>query len=564
MQRINNERGIALIISLFIIVMLLGFSSVLILRTVNESNQARIERESMKAFFIAESGMHNGLDGLDNLINNLMLNTVNNMNPSTVISKALTNLSDGVQFLYETVEDNGNPVLIINGNRAEYTTSSSFGSGSYAYDIIITEKTNPVTVTPDTWDFPYNYRVEATGSVQGLAKNVLLSGDFTVRVQRDNFAKYALFTNRQEMSGGTNIWFTGKTNFAGPVHTNKRFNIALNPSATFDGAVTQHEQTARFYNGGWPVLLDADFNGNSDTPTFNAGFTRGVDPIALSSSAQQQDMIDQATGGNTYSTDGIYIPNSGGALTGGIYVKGNAEITLSNSGPHQTYIVQQGSQTIHVTPDKLTKTTTIWDGASGYTTYNGLPDGVDDVGTIVYVDGGINSIGGYIVAEEQATIASDQYITIEDNVTYVGATPAVGTPGTPGYVAPHNSDQDNLLGLVSWNGSVAIGHNAPDNISIHATILAQNDVVMVEGWSDSGVGPRGTATLLGGAISDNYGAFGTFSGSTGALLSGYGRNFVYDQRMAIGNAPPYFPSLNTFIAFTNDITDKMIWQESGL
>jgi hypothetical protein len=31
--------------------------------------------------------------------------------------------------------------------------------------------------------------------------------------------------------------------------------------------------------------------------------------------------------------------------------------------------------------------------------------------------------------------------------------------------------------------------------------------------------------------------------------------------MALGEAPPYFPTLNTFIAFTNDITDKLVWQE---
>jgi hypothetical protein len=27
-----------------------------------------------------------------------------------------------------------------------------------------------------------------------------------------------------------------------------------------------------------------------------------------------------------------------------------------------------------------------------------------------------------------------------------------------------------------------------------------------------------------------------------------------------GKAPPYYPSLSTFIAFTNDITDKLVWQ----
>ena len=54
-----------------------------------------------------------------------------------------------------------------------------------------------------------------------------------------------------------------------------------------------------------------------------------------------------------------------------------------------------------------------------------------------------------------------------------------------------------------------------------------------------------------------------FNGTTGDLVHGYGRNFVYDSRMQLGSAPPYFPSLNTFTAFTNELTDKLTWQEGG-
>jgi len=59
------------------------------------------------------------------------------------------------------------------------------------------------------------------------------------------------------------------------------------------------------------------------------------------------------------------------------------------------------------------------------------------------------------------------------------------------------------------------------------------------------------------------GAFGLFNGETGNYLTGYGRNFVYDARMMEGKTPPYFPTLNAFIAFTNDILDKIVWQIGG-
>ena len=153
-------------------------------------------------------------------------------------------------------------------------------------------------------------------------------------------------------------------------------------------------------------------------------------------------------------------------------------------------------------------------------------------------------------------------MSITNNILYQDYTPGVGTPGTAGYVPPTADGATNLLGLVSWAGNVRISTSAPNNINVHSTILARQGVFQVDNYSSGA--PRGTATLLGGIISDDYGAFGTFNGSTGQQVSGYGRNFVYDERMETGNAPPYFPSLNTFIAFTNGITDKIVWQEGGL
>ena len=85
----------------------------------------------------------------------------------------------------------------------------------------------------------------------------------------------------------------------------------------------------------------------------------------------------------------------------------------------------------------------------------------------------------------------------------------------------------------------------------------------MDDYCDMGEVPHGTVILLGGAITQFYGAFGLFNGSTGEQLSGYGRNFVYDERMTTGTAPPYFPSMRTFIEYTNDLSDKLVWQVGG-
>ncbi len=106
-----------------------------------------------------------------------------------------------------------------------------------------------------------------------------------------------------------------------------------------------------------------------------------------------------------------------------------------------------------------------------------------------------------------------------------------------------------------------IGASAPNDVVVHSTLMAKQGIVTVDNYSTGAA--RGRATVLGGVISNNYGAFGTANFSTGAQLTGYGRNFVYDSRLETEMTPPYFPTMNTFIAFTNDINDKKFWQEGG-
>lgn len=559
----TDERGAAMIIVLFIMVVLLSLGDIFVLRAVHERNMADRERETAKAFYAAHGGSQAGLDGLNNLINNFLNNTIASSNPSSVISftTSRVNSGDGIGWLVYSVRDSNNvPVLAQNGDQAEYTANASLGDNTYQYKIVMMEKTNPVTVSPDVWDFPYNYRIESTGTTGTTSNRILLNGDFTVRVQRDNFAKYSLFTNNQTTQSGINVWFTNKTYFAGPVHTNARFNFALNPSGTFDDLIAQTDQFARFYNNGSPVSLDADYNGTRDVPVFNEAFQRNAGTITLSSPSQQVDMENQARGGETITTNGVYVPNNGASLTGGIYVRGDGAVSMAvDAGNNAVYTVTQGGTTKTITVDKTSNTTTVVGTQTD--TYNGIPDGIDDVGTLIYANGSITSLGGTVQQDTQMTVASAGDMVITNNILYQNYTPGSGTPGTIGYVPPTAEGATNLMGLVSWAGNVRIGTSAPNDISVHSTILARQGVFQVDNYSTGQ--PRGTATLLGGVITDDYGAFGTFNGSTGQQVSGYGRNFVYDERMEMGSAPPYFPSLNTFIAFTNGIADKLIWQEGG-
>lgn len=561
---LKDTRGVAMVMALMFSAVLFIVSGIFMLRVTHENRMVDKELGLQKTFYAAQAASQLALAEIDTFINTDLLNTVSNANPNSVINytKQKVNQGKSIEWLVYAVRKNNVPVLTQNEDQAEYSAGGTINGYAYRYDIVITQNGDPYSSGVDAWEFPLFYKIISSAGSGGLLQMVYLNGDFTVRVQRDNFAKYALFTNQQNTETGETVWFTDKTNFAGPVHTNDRFNFALNPSATFEGLVTQDSQWARFYNDGSPLLINADANGTTDVPLFHSSFTRDAGDIQLSSPVQQQDMADQAKGGKNINKNGIYIPANGNTLSGGIYVRGNGVVTLSVQNSKPVYTITQGSSTKTITLDRVQNQTTVLNLDTGVDqTYQGLPDGQDDVGTLIFVQGSITSLSGTTQSDEQATIASSNDIVISNNLRYETYTPASGTPGTQGYVPPSAVGATNLLGLVSWGGDVRIGTSAPDNVDVHATILAKQGVYEVDNYDNIGMGPRGTSTLLGGVVSDRYGAFGQFNGATGQQISGYGRNFVYDDRMLMGASPPYFPTLNTFIAFTNDLTDKIIWQE---
>lgn len=557
---IANRRGAALVVALMVVIVLIILGSVLILRSVTEKRSSDEERRTIQSFYLAEAGANAGLDRLDYLINTDLLTAVTQVNPQTLANRVTqyVNNGDGLVFLRTHVKeyDQAQFTLSADGLSIYHTgTTTALGSGTFIYTIYVREKSNPYLVTTDVWDFPYTFTINALGTVSTARRRVLLTGDFTVRVQKDNFARYALFTNHHSMPSGTTVWFTNNTNFSGPLHTNERYSFAYNPSGTFGGMVTEHILSARYFNNGFPVLMAADSNPPYDVPIFNADFIRGAREINLESSVTQQDMMDQARAGDRSAVgNGIYLANNGIALTGGIFVKGDGTILSGvDANGDAKYTVTQGSATKNITVKKNEMKTSVETVGGGTVTYDGIPDGMDDLGTIIYVDGSITSLKGTVQKDTEMTVSSQNDIIITDNLVYQET-----NPGPP----LNAEDKTNLLGIVSWGGNVRIGPTAPDNVNIHGTIMARNGIFTVDGY-DSGA-PRGTATLLGGVISNFYGAFGQFNSETGAMVHGYARNYVYDERMSYGNAPPYFPSMNTFIAFSDDITDKINWQEGGI
>jgi hypothetical protein len=132
------------------------------------------------------------------------------------------------------------------------------------------------------------------------------------------------------------------------------------------------------------------------------------------------------------------------------------------------------------------------------------------------------------------------------------------------------------MGIISWNNNIHIGTSAPDDVNIHATLMAPSTTsgqgqVLVDSYNSSSYGshantspPRGYATILGGVIMNVYGPFGTVAGNPPTqTYTGYARNFVYDKRMAQGMAPPYFPTIGNATSTLTGLTDRPNWRQTS-
>jgi len=554
-----NKRGVVLVVSLMVLIVLMILTGVYFTGLLTEKKSADSEEFVLQALGLSEAGASQAQAELRKRIRTDLLNNVNTVRQASVFMNYVSN-NDSLGLLRDYAYTAGENQFVIAGDEARLAVSpiglNTAVQGNYSATIVVKANGSPTNPSGETFVFPYRFTIESKGQVTRVTPNIekntrLVQGTFTVTVRRDTFAKYALFTSHHRTPSGTTVWFTANTNFTGPVSTNERFSFANNPSAHITEEVTQHQKTARFYNNGWSLLLNADSNPPYDVPIFDKGFARGEDIINLESSISQEDLKKEALGPMAEpGLNGIYMPNDGTNVTGGVYIRGNSTVTMGlDAGTNPMYTLTQGSTTKTVTVDYVNNQTKVTQG-SNTVTYQGIPDGESNEGVLIYAKDNINSFSGTVQKYSSVTVSSERDIVITNHIQYqeYNSSPL----SAEGYT--------NLLGILSWGGNVRIGTSAPNNINIHGVVMAPHGIFTVDNYQVGS--PRGTATLLGGSITDFYGAFGTFSGSN--QISGYGRNFVYDARMLSGMAPPYFPYLSNFISFDDNALDnKLIWQDQG-
>ncbi len=432
-----------------------------------------------------------------------------------------------------------------------------------------------VLIYPDSGNpgtFQKKYLIECVGSSGGVQQVV------RTYVQRVSFAKYAYFS---DVSAPDALWTTGLSSFGGPVHCNNS-----------DGV-----QTAIVWKGSGATLLP--YSG-TDALTVSAPAIRWYyrTPVTSLAPRSQTDWLSVAAGGqNTVhvgtpvipfpvgdttqktgalggqaapATTGVFVPNTGGAAIGGVYVHGEVQsMTLAvDAAGNQTVLIQQTDllglpmTTLVTFVALLNQTVVVTTNLQGVLhlpvqlvqTYAGTTNGM------IYCDGNIGQqtlpkSGGLsgIVSDNQLTnlgvllrasrltiaTAPDKNMNINGSVMY-NTTRILDQNGLPVSAALDAlfGQKAGTLGLISRKIEIVDrdGLNAPlTNVEVDAAALAYDTFDAC----DPETRPSGRFFFMGSFLVQRGGAFGKLNAGA-ALSAGLTTSRAYDGRLATA-PPPFFP-----------------------
>jgi hypothetical protein len=450
-----------------------------------------------------------------------------------------------------------------------YTDNGGSGRPLVRYDAAV--DITPTGVThPDPGDiterhvFHYDYTISSGGEAQlGYATNHatrMESGRFDVEVKRPSFSTYGYFTQGMKNQFNQQLVFFDGEVYSGPTHVNSappEGRAGFYGSPVFNGAFTAVQSS-----------YDQSWLGGGANPQFNGGATWGVAQIELPSNGWSQaraalgdySNIDNQTvltneqlrsklGLNVNSDPvdpGVYYKNAAnGHMLGGIYVQGDAaSVQLSVSGSNQVIAItyKDSGGTAH--------SVVINDNAASNScsvTKDGVADGYwnSSLNGVIHVEGNVKSLAGDsnestgdVQSDQQMTVSATGNVIVTNHLTY--QTDPRNTPGAK-----------NILGIFSSNGNIYLGKNAPNDLKLHATVMAASTGhgVGTEGLVNGGsydytYANKGFWNLLGGLIENKNQTTGVYYSN--GKMTGYKWNFTYDERFLNGVSPPYFPYVTKF------------------
>jgi len=403
-----------------------------------------------------------------------------------------------------------------------------------------------VTIDPDDGNpgiQAKRYLIRSVGTVGNRTETLELF------IQLGNFGRYAYFTDYETSSVASGpIFFKAGDVIDGPAHSNNTSNSDFHVNWTgsndsiFRDIVTSVAPAIDFD----PRTPNNETEWERVFESGSRGFRLGVSRVELPENTDVQKNAAWGATSGFPSTNGVHIPS--GSPDHGIYIRGDCTMDFSvTSQGWQKITIVQGSTTSIVTIKPSSNQHTVQVGSTT-TTYTGVTNGV------IYCTGNITSLegtladsymsGSTLLKRNAFTIATDvannKSVTMTDDLEYT----------TKPVRSQAWDSTTNLraaaMGIVARN--VIVGSSAPTDMSIDSVLLAggrstSDGSFYVSNWNSKK--PTGTLNLLGGVIQKKRGPVGTFNSSTGTTSTGYDKNYVYDQRMAV-NPPPYFPTTGTY------------------
>lgn len=596
----HRDQGVAIITVLMLVILLTGVFAVTTRLTILNLQQTGDSVQVTRTLAVAQGGRNFAQSVLQGPVGAKMGDAVVSLSQANLIGNAATWVfapgytttrppGDVVAQKLDLLASNIQPRLpgagcygpyTLKGNqtfsiRVTFTGQLPACDGQAAAAVQLGEGRFLSGARNNTQEYSVPY-VMVVAAAEGTARRTLtINGEYRFTVGNGSFARYALLTDEHQQGSSASIYFTSRTLFNGPVHTNG--NFAFNGEPWFGGAVSSSGvkdtgQKGAFFAGPFGTAFRRPTQLNppsyySTQPEFTNGVSWDAPEIPFPDNSNDQAAAAQDSGLYINSSNSSVLLSTGTGEAGSTMAGQKYQaITVTTSGGVVTeYRVLE--DTVNGGPGALLqKVAGVW-----VTALNSRvpPTPITRFNGVIYGNGGINSLKGpnripanstnpnnappALASFAGVTVVSNGNIRITGDLKYTD-NPCDGAlkRNTDGSVNVPNCSSDplaqkNVLGIYSSGGSVRIGAgnsntalNVPTDVQIQATIMA-NDTVEVERY-DSVSCSLGTAYILGGVIQRKYGAFGKFSTSNGECTSGLGRSFTYDQRMLNGLAPPFFPT----------------------
>jgi Tfp pilus assembly protein PilX len=583
----QSERGVALITTLLLLMLLTGLSLAMVFSVRSDMLINGNYRNFRGSFYAADSGLNAARTYLQDQIVAAIpasFGITTQPIPNGTDGTIQTNLNTQFGAAYKTYTQ-GQAASSWPG---KYQVTGTFGLVSCSVlggAGTCSAPTGPVT----GYRYIYNYTLQSVGQAQSTQATTLTDrGSIIVNAtlipvnSTTSFAAWGMFIDQWSPCSGTLVPGT----ISGPAFTNGAWTFGATGSYIFTDTVGSANSDAgfQFSNACDQLNASSDKKGNQTiAPQFQAGFQTGqaTVPLPTNDFNQKRAVLDGQGVNNTAvsntdlhnalknisgtaypsagASSGVYLPYTivNGQPTfngGGIYVEGNANVVLSTAtGPapgnsnQQVYTITQGTPavTTTITVDPGANLTTVVSGGSTLP-IQGIPHMTDPVtaatspGTMLYVDGSINSLSGPGQGLPAINDGSALTITAAANVTVTGdilykTEPVTMTqnqiPGQPADTLIPGNNNGQTLGIYTGTGDIQLNNKqANGNLEIDASLAT-----ISQGGTGGlvNVGSQiNTLTIVGGRIQNQIKNIGTTT-----------RNVFFDRRYSQnGFAPPWFPS----------------------